>query len=336
MVCYQGTFSPEEGSMRILSSAQHGHFEEEGYLVVENVLDPERDIAPVMAEYGEVLDGIATSLANVGTIASTHSDLPFAARLIQVCVESGRNFPQEFDISLPQTGVRHDTPISVGPAVFGLLTNPRLLDLVEDLIGPEIYSNPVQHIRMKLPKRAVAKAGYSGLVSQIPWHQDNGVILPEADQSAILTVWMPLNEATTQNGCLQVIPRSHRGNLISHCPTDRGVAIPEPLLPVERAVPLPMGPGGVLLMTPRTVHSSLDNITESEVRLSFDLRYQPIGQPTGRPAFPGFVARSLTHPEAILRTPAEWARLWYEARAKLAVQDNPAFNRWQAGVGVCA
>ena len=37
---------------------------------------------------------------------------------------------------------------------------------------------------MKLPKRAVAKSGpHSGLVSQIPWHQDNGVILPEADES---------------------------------------------------------------------------------------------------------------------------------------------------------
>ncbi len=322
--------------MRVLASAQFRHFEEEGYLVVENILDPDRDIAPVIAEYEQVLDGIAISLVDKGAIAATYSDMPFAARLVQVCVESGRNFPQEFDISLPQTGVRHDTPIHVGPAAFGLLTNSRLLDVVEDFIGPEIYSNPVQHIRMKLPKRAVAKAGYSGLVSQIPWHQDNGVILPEADQSSILTVWIPLNQATVQNGCLQVIPRSHRGDLNSHCPTERGVAIPESLLPIERATPLPMRPGSVLLMTPRTVHASLDNITENEIRVSFDLRYQPVGQPTGRPAFPGFVARSAAHPEAVLRSPAEWARLWYETRAKLAGQDNPTFNRWRAGVGVCA
>jgi phytanoyl-CoA hydroxylase len=322
--------------MRILSSAQRRHFEEEGFLVVENLLDPDRALAPVIAEYAEVLDGLAATLADTGVIASTYSHLPFEARLIQLCVESGRNFPQEFDISLPQTGVHHDTPIHVGPAAFGLLTHARLLDLVEDLIGPDIYSNPVQHIRMKLPRRAVAKTGYSGLVSQIPWHQDNGVILPEADQSSILTVWLPLNEATIQNGCLQVIPRSHRADLFSHCPTEKGVAIPEPLLPLERATPLPMHPGSVLLMTPRTVHGSLDNITENEIRLSFDLRYQPVGQPTGRPAFPGFVARSVTHPEAVLRSPAEWARLWYETRAKLAVQDNPTFNRWHAGVGVCA
>jgi len=322
--------------MRVLTPAQLAQFKEEGYLVVERVLDPDRDIAPVMAEYAGVLDGIADSLTAEGVLRATYRDLLFRERLIRICIDSGRNFPQEFDISLPQTGVKPDTPIHVGPAAFRLLTTPRLLDLVEDLIGPEIYSNPVQHIRMKLPKRAVARSGYSGLVSQIPWHQDNGVILPEADQARILTVWMPLTEATVENGCLQVIPRSHRSDLIAHCPTEKGVAIPEKLIPTAQAVPLPMRPGSVLLMTSRTVHSSLDNVTESEIRISFDLRYQPIGEPTGRPAFPGFVARSAARPESVLRDPAAWARLWHDARARLAAMENPTFNRWQAGVGACA
>ncbi len=322
--------------MRVLTPTQLAQFKEEGYVVVERVLDPDRDIAPVMAEYAEVLDGIAESLKAEGLLRGTYRDLPFRERLIRICIESGRNFPQEFDISLPQTGVKADTPIHVGPAAFRLLTTPRLLDLVEDLIGPEIYSNPVQHIRMKLPKRAVARSGYSGLVSQIPWHQDNGVILPEADQARILTVWMPLTEATVENGCLQVIPRSHRSDLIVHCPTEKGVAIPEKLIPTAQALPLPMQPGSVLLMTSRTVHSSLDNVTEGEIRISFDLRYQPIGEPTGQPAFPGFVARSAAHPESVLRDPSAWARLWHDTRARLAAMENPTFNRWQAGVGVCA
>ena len=322
--------------MRVLTQRQLREFEDDGYLVVEDVLDPARDIGPVMAEYDGVLDDIATSLVAQGAIASTHRELPFPARLIRICIESGRNFPQEFDISLPQTGIHPETPIHVGPAVFALLTAPRLLDLVEDVIGPDIYSNPVQHIRMKLPKRAVARGSHSGLVSQIPWHQDRGVILPEADSSNILTVWFPLNEATVENGCLQVIPGSHRSELIAHCPTEKGVAIPESMLPATRAVPLPMRPGSVLLMTRQTVHSSLDNSTHDEVRLSFDLRYQPVGQPTGRPAFPGFVARSVANADSVLRDPAAWARLWLDARARLAAQENPAFNRWKAGVGVCA
>ena len=322
--------------MRVLSAGQLGQLEEEGYVVVEDILDPDRDIAPVLVECEWVLDGIAESLRAEGVLASTYRGMPFIQRLLRICIESGRNFPQHFDISLPQTGIRPDTPINLGPAVFGLLTHPRLLDLVEDVVGPEIYSNPVQHIRMKLPARAVAKTGYSGLISQIPWHQDNGVILPEADQSTILTVWFPLSGATLENGCLQVIPRSHRSDLAAHCPTEKGVAIPTPLIPIDRAVPLPMQPGSVLLMTQRTVHGSLENRTESEVRISFDLRYQPVGQPTGRPAFPGFVARSAARPDSVLCDPAAWAELWYRARAHLAEQENPTFNRWRAGTGVCA
>lgn len=199
--------------MKVLTDKQVQHLTSEGYLVVDDVLDPMHDLQPVVAEYEAVLDTIAESLHAAGEISSTYRALPFCDRLIQVCVESGRNFPQHFDLSLPQTGIQHDTPLHLGPAVFGLLTKARLLDVVQDVYGPEIYSNPVQHIRMKLPRRAVAKGSNHGLVTTIPWHQDNGVILPEADEATILTVWIPLNACTTENGCLQVIPSSHRSDL---------------------------------------------------------------------------------------------------------------------------
>jgi ectoine hydroxylase-related dioxygenase (phytanoyl-CoA dioxygenase family) len=204
------------------------------------------------------------------------------------------------------------------------------------VVGPEIYSNPVQHIRMKLPPNAVTNASSDGLNAKIPWHQDNGVVLPEADEATILTVWVPLNDATVENGCLQVIPRSHRGDLEPHCPGPRGAEIPARLVPERDALPLPMRAGSALLMHQRTVHSSLDNATVDQVRISLDLRYQPTGQPTGRPAFPGFVARSGAHPRTVLRDPAAWAQLWLDTRARMAARENPSFNRWQAGVGVCA
>ncbi len=323
--------------MRVLTTVQRQQFEAEGYVVVDGVLDQVKDLAPILADCEKVLDGSAQALFWAGRIQSTYDGLPFTDRLARVYEESGLNLSQEFEISLPQSGVKLDTPIHVSPAAFRLLTTPRLLDLVEDLIGPEIYSNPVQHLRMKLPKRAVATSGaYSGLVSQVPWHQDNGVILPEADQSRILTVWLPVNRSTVENGCLQVIPGSHRSGLVAHCPAEKGLTISDSLLPQKAPVPLPMQPGSVLLMTSRTIHSSVDNCTENEVRISFDLRYQPIGQPTGRPAFPGFVARSSAHPESVLRDPAAWELSWLNARANLARQNDPTFNRWHAGAGVCA
>ena len=323
--------------MRVLSAAQKRRFESDGFLLVEDVLDPRQDIERVLDEYAAVLDEIACRLWAQGIISSPYAHLPFPERLIQVCAESGRALPQDFDFSLPQSGITHETPIHVGPGVFGLLTSPRLLDLVEDVIGPEIYSNPVQHIRMKLPKRAIPQGFTSGLVTQIPWHQDNGVIMPEADEATILTVWLPLTSATVDNGCLQVIPRSHHNGLEAHCPGGN-VHIPDAFVPVERALPVPMRPGSVLLMTQRTIHSSLDNVTDDQVRISMDLRYQPIGQPTGRPAFAsaGFVARSRAHPELVLEDPSEWARRWLSLRDELAEREKPTFNRWSAEAAVCA
>ena len=143
-------------------------------------------------------------------------------------------------------------------------------------------------------------------------------MLEEADQATILTVWVLEVRATIDNGCLQVIPGSHRSDLIDHCPTDNGMRIPDKLLPLRPPRPLPMTAGGVIFMNQRTVHSSLENTTDDEVRMSFDLRYQPTGQPTGRPAFPGFVARSSVQPQSVATDPAQWAKLWLDARERLA------------------
>jgi hypothetical protein len=322
--------------MPALTAAQQQHFDDEGYVVIEDVLDPQRDIAPLMAEYDQVLGGLAQALHAQGRIASLHEGLPFHQRLIQIAVESGRTHSSYFDISLPLSGITHDSPIHVGPAVFNLLTSPRLLDLVEGVLGPEIYANPVQHIRMKLPLRAVPPGQEDGLVSRAVWHQDNGVVLPEADETEMLTVWMAITDATLDNGCLLVVPRSNRAGLTTHCPGGVGVHIPDKLFAVDHAVPLPMRTGSVLLLHRHTIHGSLDNTTDDQVRLSFDLRYQPVGQPSGRPVFPGFVARSVAQPAAVLRDPAAWARSWYDARERLAEQQNPTLNRWRADAAVCA
>src|SRR5207248_833075 len=84
---------------------------EEGYVVVDDVLDPTANFEPLIDEYNQVLDRIATALVDEGVLGSTYSDLPFAKRLIQVCGESRRNFPQDFDFTLPQKGITHATPI---------------------------------------------------------------------------------------------------------------------------------------------------------------------------------------------------------------------------------
>jgi ectoine hydroxylase-related dioxygenase (phytanoyl-CoA dioxygenase family) len=321
-----------------LSAEQVAQFEEQGYLLVEGLLDPVADLDPIIEEYKGVLDRLAAELYERGQIRSTYADLPFGERLIRIYQESGKVHAQYFDFSLPQGDVTEETPMWVGPAVFRAMTNSRLLDAVESIIGPEIYSNPVQHVRIKPPEHLTPKDDKGRVqLGATPWHQDNGVVLPEADETEMLTVWFPLLDAPVEAGPLEVIPYSHRDGLRTHCPGHiGGLAIPNQLLEMDQAVPVPMKRGDVLFLHRRTCHASLSNVSDN-IRWSFDLRYNPIGQATGRGAFPGFVARSRAHPEQELHDPEAWAQLWYETRRRMAeTAYNQPFNRWDGRAPVCA
>jgi hypothetical protein len=270
-----------------------------------------------------------------GQISSTYADLPFGPRLIAIYRESGKVHAQYFDFSLHGAAVTEATQFWVGPEVFRLLRSERLLDAVESLIGPEIYSNPVQHVRLKPPEHLTPRDAEGRLqLGKTPVHQDNGVVLPEADHTEMLTVWFPLWDATIENGCLMVWPGSHRRGLLDHCPRFDGLQVPAQLLEGE-AKPMPMKRGDVLLMHRLTLHASHSNHSDN-IRWSFDLRYNPIGQPTGREHFPGFVARSRQNPASELHDPAEWARLWHECRHRLATEGAGPFNRWSADSPMCA
>lgn len=310
-------------------------FEEQGYVVVEGVLDPQHDLQPVIDDYSKALDEWATQLYAEGQLTQTYADLSFNQRFMQVIRESGKSWAQFFDISLPPKGVTEDTPIRLTEAVFNMLRTPRLLEVVEQIIGSEILSNPIQHARIKPPEQMVSGNLKGSLATKTGWHQDQGVALPEADETNTLTVWFPMMDATIENGCLEVIPGSHRHDLTLHCPGDFSVGphIPEQFLGGQ-PVPLPMQKGSVLFMHRRTKHASLSNLSD-DIRWSFDLRYQPIDQPTGRPALPGFIVRSRQHPERVLNDYQAWVTMWHQARHQLA-EEEAKFFRWSGDSPACA
>jgi phytanoyl-CoA hydroxylase len=319
----------------VTHSSRRDQLDEQGYVVVNDVLDQEHDLQPILDDYARRLDLLATSLHASGKISETYPDLEFGPRLIRITRDYGKSLSQYFDISLPQAGIRSDTPLHLTESCFRLLTNKRLLDLAEELIGPEILVSPVGHVRIKLPEGTLEQG--DGQMAKIPWHQDNGVVLDEADQSNVLTVWLAINDATVENGCMQVLPCHRRTDLIPHCPsTSKGAHIPDRQVDEGRARQLPMKAGSVLLMHPRTVHSSLGNSTVDQVRISMDLRYQPVGEPTGRPMFPAFVGRSRSDPDLELRDSRQWSQMWLAARARLAEDQPAAFNRWDADSPACA
>jgi len=314
-----------------LTIEQRTEFAENGYLVVPSAAS-EAELDALVAEYSGILDALADELLEKGVTSSRYSELDLAPRLAKIYMQSGSCFTQRFDMSLPLREILSDTPFSTGPALLALLTSSRLLDLIESLIDGEIYSNPVQHVRLKPPRSLIDSGTVQNAHSLIttPWHQDNGIITEDADDTEIITVWIPLYDVDEEVGCLQVVPGSHLGGIVQHCPAvgpDGVLGVTDDRVPLEDAVSLPMARGSVLILHRRTLHAALPNKSD-RLRWSLDLRYQPIGQPTGRDIFPGFVARSRNAPHTEMRDAEEWTAMWEEARDRLAVDELPTLNRW--------
>ncbi|MBI4305522.1 MAG: phytanoyl-CoA dioxygenase family protein [Chloroflexi bacterium] len=325
-----------------LTAQQLERFDRQGYLFFPNLLDPERDLKPIIEEYHGVLDQLAAEMYAKEEISSQYEELPFEQRLIKIYQETGKVQAQYFDFHLPPHQTKKDTPGWWGPAVFNALRNDKILDVIESLIGGEIYSNPIQHVRMKPPEHLTPIDPKTGLpqIAATPWHQDNGVGTPEVDNTEMITVWFPLKDATVENGCLEILPGSHRQGLLVHCPTGKknklaGLGIPEDQFPVDEMMPMPMKAGGALVFGRRLIHGSLAN-KSNEVRWSFDLRYNPVGQATGRDSLPGFIARSRKNPSSGLRDWRAWRQMWHDCRERLAEHPVATYNRWNAEDPVCA
>src|SRR4028118_2222724 len=178
-----------------LTPEQLAAYDIDGYIVLENLLD-DTDMAPPREAMMEKVDEIANDLLKSGLITDLCLDEPFPTRLARLF--EGLT---DADFLKWDRGWRDRKP-----GYFELMSNPKILDAVESLIGPEIFSNPVYNIRPKVPGVAAGA---------VPWHQDKSY-WPDANANPVITVWIPLVDATLENGCLHLIPGTHQKRTIAH------------------------------------------------------------------------------------------------------------------------
>jgi len=257
-----------------LTQEQLKEFNQEGYVVIRSALQ-DTDIEQVIRDYEEIIDKLAKDLLTAGRISHLYENEPFERRLARICDEDDATYFAS-DQFLDVGHVR-------GKGTFNFMRNQKLLDLVESIIGPEISCSPMTHIRAKLPSD-LGRGRNSNIVS---WHQDAIFLHQEADQTFILTVWLPLCNAVEENGCLRIMPRIHKNRTVYW----------DNSLPNKAAVTVPMKRGDVVFIHKLTPHSSGPNQTDA-IRWSMDIRYQKKGTPTGRSFWPGFDARSRLNPDA--------------------------------------
>jgi ectoine hydroxylase-related dioxygenase (phytanoyl-CoA dioxygenase family) len=144
--------------------------------------------------------------------------------------------------------------------------HPRILDVVEDLIGPNIYA---------LSSRFWMKPGQD--VSFVSWHQDSAYFGLEPNE--LITVWLALTDSTTENGCVRVLPGTHEGPAYAHTETydeknllARGQTIET--IDDSSAVDLVLKAGQFSCHHERIIHGSAANNTDA-MRIGIGIFYFP-------------------------------------------------------------
>lgn len=267
-------------------------FERNGVAVLKQVLTPE-DLKPAITDIESWIDRKANRLLEKGEITSLYEGEPFDTRYARL-FEQSKNIGYGLDIMYILT-----------KGLFTVLSNSKLLRAIEPLVGPEISCNPIQHIRAKPPSRLEHNAGPS--FHNVPWHQDAGVMMAEAENSNILTCWIPLVDVTEEMGCLRALPECTELGYIPHI--NKGETMIDPdHLPSRDPVSLTCEVGDVIIMNRFTPHSSTPNKTEL-CRWSLDLRFQTTGHHTGRTAHPDFVMKS---DKLDLANFSHWRETWID------------------------
>ena len=154
-------------------------------------------------------------------------------------------------------------PFERHQAFRDLCVDTRLLGGIESLIGPDIG---LHHSKLNMKPPHVGSA--------VEWHQDLAYFPHTNDD--LVTALIYLDDATLENGCLQVIPGLHKAYLDHHDEDGRfSGLITDRLLQDEtrRAEPLAAPAGSVILMHCLLPHSSLPN-RSSEGRRTLIFEYR--------------------------------------------------------------
>jgi len=147
-----------------------------------------------------------------------------------------------------------------------LVTDDRILDMVEQLIGPDII-NWATHL--------LCKQETTG--REVPWHQDAQYwpIRP----LRTCTVWVAIDRSSRANGALRYIPGSHKVGIYAHR-TDNSPdltlhqIIDDPMFEEEKARYVELEPGQISLHDVHLLHGSEANQSRDR-RAGFVIRYMP-------------------------------------------------------------
>jgi ectoine hydroxylase-related dioxygenase (phytanoyl-CoA dioxygenase family) len=164
-----------------------------------------------------------------------------------------------------------DAPHFTDPWFFRYLAHPRVLDLIEDFIGPDI---------VLWSSHLIAKPRGDGRA--VPWHTDGEYWGVRLQPMEVITLWLAVDDSTVENGCMRVVDGSHREeasglgryegvDLSTHL---FGSGLPADQIDPSRLVDLELKAGECHFHDAWTVHGSNPN-RSSKRRCGYTMRYMP-------------------------------------------------------------
>lgn len=170
------TWATPTGPFRRLTQAQAQQFDEQGFVVLEDVFNPARtaELTAELDEYEARLDAFLKTQEHGRVMIAESGAITFTTHLVA------------------QSKIARD-----------FATDDVFLDLCADVLGPDVdmYWDQAVYKKPEKPRR-------------FPWHQDNGYTFVEPQQ--YLTCWVALTDANEDNGCPWVAPGLHKRGTLAH------------------------------------------------------------------------------------------------------------------------
>ena len=232
-------------SLDAVDDQQVEFYGEHGYLAVEAALDPQQvkdaleAIDDLIAGRNQAFNGVVLEAAAARDEASTDADLK--DQLDKVRKLAGY---VQFDERLNR--LAHD---------------PKLLAVVKKLMGrePKLY----QDMALLKPPR---------IGREKPWHQDHAYFNLDLNDR-IVGIWIALDEATVDNGCMQLLDQGHKLGPILHWQR-RDWQICDTEMQGKRSLACPLKPGGALFFDSLLPHGTPTNFSPMR-RRALQFHYAP-------------------------------------------------------------
>jgi len=214
-------------------NTQMERYPDQGYVVVRQLISAE-EIASVHREIAEIVE--------------RRQDFPEELVQIEPLVRTGQRAPESYEL-----GVRKLFRVARHCEFFRRFAfHPRLVAIAQDLLGPDLFLAQSMTL-MKPPQVSTPKV----------WHQDNAYFrLAPPD---VVGFWIAGDEATVENGCMHILPGSHRSGVVEHAGAGDEFGIVDPPRN-DQVLAVPLKPGDALVFHGELQHFTPANATNRRRR----------------------------------------------------------------------